>query len=640
VIAPHKGKIHFTVVGCLKEAILQCHVKVFGSLPAAGFSRSAGLVGIGILGVLFGRRELLILTDNRARLLTLALAGLFAIFFGFVVASPGTEFFPDTDPSMIEVSIEAPLGTHIEESNSIAEEAHRRIQNLLAERQESKWNLKNVLVSVGVGGDAFFGGGSASPDRSSLTLNMVEYADREESSGLTMERLREQLKGIPGVQIEFTKDSPGPPTGAPVNIEISGERFEQIIEISNAIRQSLLEAAESGDIPGLVDIADNLDQGRPEMQVLIDRERAARFGLSTSQIAFTIRSAINGVEAGKYRDGEDEYDITVRLAENDRSSLESLQNLTILNEGQQIPLVAVADFNVRGGVGSVTRLDLNRVSTVTADVAPGFNAKEVLAQVQDRLAPLEAGLPAGYTVSYTGESEEQDEAFSFLTTALLIAVALIFMIMVAQFNRVSLPFIIMVAVGLSLIGVLLGLILTRTPFGLMTFIGVISLAGIVVNNNIVLIDYIIQLRTRGQDKREAIINGGATRLRPVLLTALTTVIGLIPLTFGLGVDFIGLITQFRPDFQFGSESTQFWGPMGTSIIAGLTFATFLTLVIVPVMYSVFDSLATRVRHAFGKNGIDISLSTDGLEPSRDGVRPVGHTQSAHAVGQPSVPDPA
>jgi multidrug efflux pump subunit AcrB len=285
-------------------------------------------------------------------------------------------------------------------------------------------------------------------------------------------------------------------------------------------------------------------------------------------------------------------------------------------------------------------LDLNRVSTVTADIMPGYNAKEVLAQVQQRLEPLVASLPAGYSVSYTGESEEQDEAFSFLTTALMIAVALIFMIMVAQFNRVSLPFIIMVAVGLSLIGVVLGLILTRTPFGLMTFIGVISLAGIVVNNNIVLVDYIIQLRGRGQDKKEAIINGGATRLRPVLLTALTTVIGLIPLTFGLGIDFIGLITEFRPNFQFGSESTQFWGPMGTSIIAGLTFATFLTLVIVPVMYSAFDSLASRVRHAFGKNGIDLSGATDGHEPAPESFPAASRIPVSHATGQSTVPSPA
>src|SRR5690606_6963113 len=232
-----------------------------------------------------------------------------------------------------------------------------------------------------------------------------------------------------------------------------------------------------------------------------------------------------------------------------------------------------------------------RVVTVSGDAAEGVNPNELLARVQGYLAPYVAELPAGYTVAYTGESEDQAESFGFLTTALLIAVALISLILIAQFNSVSNPLIIMVATGLSLIGVMLGLVLTQTPFGLFTFIGVISLAGIVVNNAIVLIDYTEQLRARGEDKREAVVHAGATRLRPVILTALTTVIGLVPLTFGINIDFVGLITDLDPGFQFGSENTQFWGPMGTAIISGLTFATFLTLVIVPVMYSAFDSIA-------------------------------------------------
>ena len=263
----------------------------------------------------------------------------------------------------------------------------------------------------------------------------------------------------------------------------------------------------------------------------------------------------------------------------------------------QVPITAVADFEVTGGLGSITRLDLDRVATVSADVATGFNGAAVLAQVQQHLSDYEQGLPAGYGLAYTGENEEQAEAFGFLFTALMIGVAGIFMIMIAQFNNINSPIIIMVAVGLSLIGVLLGLTITRTPFGLMTFIGVISLAGIVVNNNIVLIDYIGQLRDRGDSKMAAIIEGGATRLRPVVLTVLTTVIGLVPLTFGINVDFVGLLTDFAPDFQFGSENSQFWGAMGTAIISGLLFATFLTLVIVPVMYSAFDSLAVRVGSA-------------------------------------------
>ena len=348
----------------------------------------------------------------------------------------------------------------------------------------------------------------------------------------------------------------------------------------------------------------------------MNRERAAQVGLSTSEVAMTIRSAINGTEAGKYRTGEKEYDITVRLAEVDRQSLESLRNLTVIHEGQQIPLVALADFEVTGGLGSITRQDQQRVATVTGDAAPGFNGPDVLTQVQSFLAPFQETLPVGYSLEYTGENEEQDESFGFLTTALLVALMLIFMIMVAQFNSVSIPFIVMVAVGLSLIGVLLGLILTRTPFGLFTFIGIISLAGVVVNNNIVLIDYSMQLRQRGRSKMDAIVEAGATRLRPVLLTALTTVLGLIPLTFGINIDFVGLLTRLEPNFAIGSANTDFWGPMGIAIISGLIFATFLTLVIVPVMYSAFDSISTRLSAVFGH---DKTPDTNGVLVGGNGI---------------------
>jgi multidrug efflux pump subunit AcrB len=244
-------------------------------------------------------------------------------------------------------------------------------------------------------------------------------------------------------------------------------------------------------------------------------------------------------------------------------------------------------------------------------------------------------VPAGVTIRYTGESEDQQESFGFLTTALLIGLALITIILLLQFNSVGNPLIIMIATGLSLIGVMLGLILTRTPFGLMTFIGVISLAGIVVNNAIVLIDYIEQLRGRGLEKQAAVIEGGATRLRPVLLTAFTTVIGLIPLTFGINIDFVGLIVDLDPAFAFGSENTQFWGPMGTAIISGLTFATFLTLVIVPVMYSTFDSVAMRLSSA---------SATEPAEPAGSAAltpAPVATTGSGNGYGDGStvVPTP-
>ncbi len=575
------------------------------------------IVVVGLLGVVFASRDHYVLTDNRARLINGVLGGLFAIIGMFVFANPGTELFPDTDPNIVQITFRSELGTNVDRSNEIALMATDRLHQLMEEQPVTRGAVKNVQTNVGVGGDLMFGGGSASPEVSQLTLNMIKYGKRDESSKVTMERVRDALVGMPGVDVEFATDQAGPPTGLPVNIEVSGEDFNEIVRIAREVRTRLETAAETGAVPGLVDIADNLKEGRPEMKIRIDRERAARTGLNTSRIASSVRAAVNGIEAGKYRENEEEYDITVRLAERDRADLPSLRNLTVVDEGQQIPLTSVADFELGGGLGSITRLDLERVVTVSSEVAAGYNAQQVLAQVQEYLADYRDTLPAGYQLAYTGESEDQEEAFGFLTNALLIAVALIFMIMVAQFNRVSLPFIIMVAVGLSLIGVLLGLILTRTPFGLMTFIGVISLAGIVVNNNIVLIDYIMQLRDRGMEKTAAIIEGGATRLRPVLLTALTTIIGLIPLTLGLGIDFVDFITDLRPNFQFGSENTQFWGPMGTSIIAGLTFATFLTLVIVPVLYSTFDSLTVRFQQVFkgaGQPAAEPSKATIEIDP--------------------------
>lgn len=608
------GLVFGAIVGVLAMLLLLSGRIDNPTVIVALLSLPALIAVLGLLGIAFGKnRERLVLTDNRARLLTGTLAMLIAIIALFRIAPTGVEFFPTTDPDQVQVTLEAPLGTNIEASNRIAEEAFDRIEALLEENPAVEANTKTILTGVGVGGDALFGGGASSPERSRITLNMVDYAAREEPSSVTMRRLREELQGIPGTELTIEQNQNGPPTGAPVNIEISGPRFEQIVQISQEIKSRLRQAAESGAIPGLVDLTDNLNTGRPEFQVDIDRERAAQFGLSTSRVAQTIRAAINGIEASTYRDGKDEYDITVRLQKADREDLRTLQSLTILDEGNQIPLVSVADINVGSGLGSVTRLGQERVVTVQGDVAEGYNGNAVLGQVQAYLAGYIEGLPPGYSVDYTGESEEQQESFGFLFVALLIGIALITMILIAQFNSISNPLIIMIAVGLSLIGVLLGLILTRTPFGLFTFIGIISLAGIVVNNAIVLIDYIEQLRERGLEKREATIEGGATRLRPVLLTAFTTVLGLIPLTFGINIDFVGLITDLDPDFQFGSSNTQFWGPMGTAIISGLTFATFLTLVIVPVMYSAFDSVALRLTSTFGRG------KQGGLAPAGDGA---------------------
>ena len=578
------------------------------------------IAGAGALGVAFGadRRQqttfgspYILLTDNRARLLTATLGTLVAVIALFFVAPTGVEFFPTTDPNMIMITAEAPVGTTIERSNEVADDVFGRVTELVEESPEAAANTENIATSVGVGGDQQFGGGSASAERSSITLNMVDYGDRAEPSSTTIQRIRDRLAGIPGVDLTIAQDQGGPPTGAAVNIEVSGDDFVQIQAIADQLKTQLQHAVDEGRVEGLVDVRDNLNSGRPEYRVEIDRERAAAFGLSTQAVALAVRGAVNGVEASTWRDGKDEYDVTVRLREADRADLRQIESLTVFKDGQQIPLTAVAQIVPASGFGSITRLDQERVVTVLGDAAPGANANAVLGQVRAELADEIAALPADYTVAYTGADEEQQESFAFLTTALLLGLALITFILIAQFNSVTNPLIIMIAVGLSLIGVMLGLILTRTPFGLMTFIGVISLAGIVVNNAIVLVDYVEQLRRRGEDKQQAIVDGGATRLRPVILTALTTVIGLIPLTFGINIDFVGLIVDLDPSFSIGSENTQFWGPMGTAIISGLTFATFLTLVIVPVMYSSFDSVAVRIASARAARRGDVALAGDG-----------------------------
>ena len=398
-----------------------------------------------------------------------------------------------------------------------------------------------------------------------------------------------------------------------MNIEISGRSFATLGGLAERIKDQIR------GVPGLVDLKDNYDEGRPEIRIRPDLEKAARYGLRRQDVATTVRTAIRGQDVSKYRIGEDEYDIVVRFDEDARKGVEDLEQLTVFYEGQAIPVTAFASISYEAGIGGINRLDARRVVTVSGDVAAGYNENAVLGEVQKQLEGF--ALPAGYHLAYTGASEDQAEAEEFLSQAFEIALILIFVILVTQFGSVSVPFVIMTSVILSLIGVFLGLLVTRTPFGIiMTGVGVISLAGIVVNNAIVLLDYTIQLREAGHSKLEAIIEAGKTRFRPVILTAVTTVLGLIPLTTGFSVDFGRL---FEGDFGraviIGGESSQWWGPMGVAVIWGLAVATFLTLVIVPVTYSVFDSLAEWGRQVFGSRDELRTAKRDDAAPSTSSV---------------------
>ena len=434
---------------------------------------------------------------------------------------------------------------------------------------------------------------------------------------------------IAGAEITVDKPQEGPPTGLPVSIEISGEDFEQLKRLGDRAIQILSNAPVAARLEGL---ESDLAEARPELRIDVDRERAKLFGLNTQKIGLTVRSAINGTEASEFRDGEDEYDIVVRLAERYRSDLTSLADLTITTEeGVQVPLPAVASWQVEESYSGINRKDLDRVVTISADVRAGNNANAVLAEVQATLRPYETELPSGYRLSYTGQQQEQQESEQFLGGAFIMALFLIGLILVSQFDSVLKPVLILSTVLLSTVGVLVGLLVFRMPFGvIMSGVGVISLAGIVVNNAIVLVDYIGILRTRdGVGERESLIQGGLTRFRPVTLTAITTVVGLIPLAIGLNFDFEGLYTRLRPDLYWGGEQAAWWGSMAIAVIAGLTFATFLTLVLLPVMHSLLDDFGHfLLRHTRTRAADDPAV----------GAGDDGEGQERHETGHAGAPE--
>jgi len=501
----------------------------------------------------------------------LGLLVLIIILYGFF--GKGVEFFPNTDPEKIYVDVNAPTGTNLETSDRLVRQVEKEIKTLP--------DIKDVTANVGSQGASMgFSLGAGTPNKSRVMIDMVDMAERTQRSTITRDKLREDLRTLTGADIEVNEEEHGPPTGAPINIELSGDRYEILGDISREVKEIIRK------VEGAVDIKDDYDSGRPELRVTVDREKAAFLMINTRDIASTVRTAINGTTAAYYRVGEDEYDITVRFAQDMRKSIEDLRSVNVFHEGKQIPLANIATIETTGGLGTILHKDMKRVVTVSAKVQ-GRNENAALLDCMEKLKGFE--LPAGYLLEFTGQNEEQQESQSFLTRAFVVALLLIALVLIFQFNSLLLPFIIMFSVILSSIGVLVGLIVTRTSFGIiMTGIGVISLAGVVVNNAIVLLDYIQKLRSRGYDKKEAVVQAGLVRFRPVMLTAITAVLGLVPLTTGFGFDFITF------SWQLGTESSQFWRPMGVAVIFGLTFATLLTLVYVPTMYILITDLTDRL----------------------------------------------
>lgn len=518
---------------------------------------------------------------HRGRVIGGSLALLLASFVAFGALNAGVEFFPERiPPAQVYVKIDVPAGTSPSFTNAVAERIEAQLQELAGIR-----DAESVVATVGATGQwsgMMGGGGDAT-----VTVSFRPFEERETDVFATVAEMQQRLgDGIAGAEFKVEKPNMGPPSGLPVNLEIIGSDPLVLRQLAARAVAELRAAPVAAKLEGL---ESDMEDGRPELVVEVDRERAALYGLSTARVGNTVRSAIQGVEAAKFRTGNDEYDITVRLAEPYRRDLGALADLTVLHEGRPIPLNSVARWYMAEGAGSVRRKDLDRVATVSSDVRAGFNSNAVLREVQQALGDFERSLPPGYTLRYTGQQQEQDEAQRFLFGAFLTALMLIAFVLVSQFNSVVKPLIILTSVVMSTAGVLIGLLVFRMPFGIiMTGVGIISLAGVVVNNAIVLIDYIDLLRERGMSRREALVQAGLTRFRPVVLTAVTTVLGLVPLAIGLNFDFVGLFTALSPNLYWGGEQAAWWGPMAIAVIAGLSFATVLTLVLVPVMYSLVD----------------------------------------------------
>lgn len=576
------------------------------------------------------------------RLLSYALRGrnAYLFFFGtvgllilafFLIAffPPKTLFFPENEPRQAIVYAELPIGTDISETNrlslAIEEEVFKVVDRYTYPLYENgdtiqyNYMVESVIAQVGEGtSDPNQGPSMAqTPNKAKVAVSFRPFAERVNENGTPVKSssvltaIREAISDYPGVNIAVDKDQNGPPAGAPINIEISGEDYGQLLDVAQDMRRFIQERG----ISGIEELQLDVQSGKPEMPIAIDRVKARTLGISTAQIGDALRTALFGKEVSRYKQGEDDYPINLRFSDDYRYNIDDLLNQRITFRDpatgriKQVPISAVAEAKLSSTFSAVKRKDLDRVITLYSNVETDANPTETVNRIKAALAGYE--MPRGVEFKFTGQQEEQAEQMAFLMSALMAAVFLIFLILVAQFNSASTPFIILITVVLSLIGVLMGLVIFNMEFVIMmTMIGIISLAGIVVNNAIVLIDYAKQLIARKkkhmgltedqliprEELYHMMVEAGKTRLRPVLLTAITTVLGLIPLATGMNFNFITLITESNPHMYFGGDNVIFWGPMSWTVIFGLTFATFLTLVIVPVMFYLIE----RGKYRFSK----------------------------------------
>jgi multidrug efflux pump len=509
--------------------------------------------------------------------------------------NPPVVFFPQGDPNFIFAYIRMPIGTDQRVTDSVTRIVEDRVANVVGRDNKI---VKSIISNVAIGAaEDPFSGSNAQPHLGKVSVAFVTFAERDgQSTKVYLDKIRDAVRGVKGAEISVNQEANGPPTGKPINIEIASEDFDLLVVSATRAKRYL----DSLQIPGVEELKSDFQSDKPEIIVSIDREKANREGISTAQIGMALNTAINGREISKFRDDNDDYEITLRVNQTQRNDINTLMNLPLTYRDmasggmvRQVPLSAIAKIEFSNSYAGITRIDQKRVISLSSNVLGGFNANEVVADIQSKLSDFQS--PDGVTIRMTGEQEDQAETTAFLGVAAMVAFGLIFMILVTQFNSTSKPIIILSEILFSIIGVLIGFSLFKMEISIvMSGVGIMALAGIVVRNGILLVEFTDLLRTQGVPLKEAIVEASKTRMTPVLLTAMAATLGLIPLAVGLNIDFVKLFTDLNPHIFFGGDNVAFWGPLSWTMIFGLIFGTFLTLFLVPVMYLMAALLKARI----------------------------------------------
>lgn len=516
------------------------------------------------------------------------------------LSKPAVELFPSGEPNFVYVYCKLPMGTDANVTDSITRIIEQRVYKTIGENNP---DVTSVISNIGLGaGDPQNPDKVPTPYKSKVTVAFKKYADRQDPhTSKWLDSIRHEFKnGVAGAQVSVEKERNGPPVGKPITIEITGDDFKVLADLQDKVLNNISKA----NIKGIDELKSDLQLAKPEITVQLDNEKLQREGLSKAQVAVELRSALYGKEVSKFRDVDEDVPIQLRLQASDRQTPEQLMNLNMsfmdfaTGSFRQVPVSSIASLKNTNSYSVINRKNQKRIVTLSSDVTEGSTANEVVAKIQAVINNMT--LPEGYTISMAGEQEQQQETQDFLGKALGIAFALMFMIMVLQFNSWEKPLIIFTTVFFSLVGVFLGNAVFHMKFSVvMTGVGFLALSGIVIRNGILLIEFIDELRQRGYTVVEAVIEGGATRLTPVLLTAMSAILGLIPLAIGLNIDFEELFSKFQPHLYLGGDNVAFWGPLAWTMIFGLIGATFLTLLVVPCMYilgyNTVESLRSRKR---------------------------------------------